>query len=267
MPHTYLNQHAHDIAFAVFRVAALIRHPKLKTELEGAAVELIARMDAVYVTNGAGVSTDHRHFHHHERLKWLIRLSESVGEMRSINAAVLCREIDNLQSAMIEVIGNLATEDISLDEELFIALEGIKKEEKLMEAPATQTQAVSVQHKIEEKKGAAGVRSVVRNEAPARPADAVKKGVPVPQGLKPQKKVAPSQISPDERQNNISQIIRQMPNGCRMRDLMSLFPEVSERTLRNDLQALVKQGIVERFGSQGPYSYFRAVTKSGVFAL
>jgi hypothetical protein len=73
--------------------------------------------------------------------------------------------------------------------------------------------------------------------------------------------------SPDNRQGGILQFVRNLPNGCRMRDLALAFPEVSERTLRNDLQTLVSQHSIERFGSQGPFSYYRAVTKHEVLSL
>ncbi len=42
--------------------------------------------------------------------------------------------------------------------------------------------------------------------------------------------------------------------GCRMKDLMATFPEVSERTLRYDLQKLLGRGVVERMGNGGPSS-------------
>ncbi|MDD5486460.1 MAG: DeoR family transcriptional regulator [Dehalococcoidales bacterium] len=69
------------------------------------------------------------------------------------------------------------------------------------------------------------------------------------------------------RQSAILEFIRQLPNGCRMRDLVIKFPQVSERTLRNDLQSLTDQSLIERVGSQGPFSFFRAVTKKELIAL
>jgi hypothetical protein len=44
--------------------------------------------------------------------------------------------------------------------------------------------------------------------------------------------------------------------GCRMKDLMATFPDVSERTLRNDLQRLLFQNKVDRIGSGGPASFY-----------
>ncbi len=43
-----------------------------------------------------------------------------------------------------------------------------------------------------------------------------------------------------------------------IRDIIAVFPGVSERTLRYDLQKLCEQGVLERVGSGGPASYYRA---------
>lgn len=68
------------------------------------------------------------------------------------------------------------------------------------------------------------------------------------------------------RQSAILAYIRELPSGCRMRDLLVKFPDVSERTLRNDLQDLNAGGLVERLG-KGAFSSFRAVTKHEIIAL
>lgn len=57
-----------------------------------------------------------------------------------------------------------------------------------------------------------------------------------------------------------------LPNGCRMKDLRIKFPEVSERTLRNDLQDLKTEGFIEKAG-KGPFGSFKAVTKHEIIAL
>ncbi len=55
--------------------------------------------------------------------------------------------------------------------------------------------------------------------------------------------------------------IRQTGNaegmGCRMRDIQDTLPDVSERTLRYDLQRLVSEGLLERVGNSGPSTYYR----------
>ncbi|MFH1188370.1 MAG: hypothetical protein V1652_00815 [bacterium] len=261
MPYVYIHQHAHDIAFAVFRVAALVRHPKLKGELEDAAVDLIAKMD-IYIVHEGNECKGNKHFYYHERLKWLVRLSESVGEMKSINAAVLCREIDNLEAAIVEAVNtlnNIEEDDIDLDNEEFASLETIS-EERLIESPRDTEEFISSVDTAQEI-NIGGIEMEQQEEKEERVMIAEK------EGNHSEKKNVQVTLQPEERQEKVMKTIRQMPNGCRMRDLMIIFPKVSERTLRNDLQTLVKQGAIERFGSQGPYSYFRVVTKSEVFAL
>ena len=61
------------------------------------------------------------------------------------------------------------------------------------------------------------------------------------------------------RQSAILEKIRQLPN-CQLKDLMESFAEVSERTLRYDLQKLFNQGLIERIGA-GPSTYYVIVIK------
>ncbi len=63
-----------------------------------------------------------------------------------------------------------------------------------------------------------------------------------------------------ERQEVILQLVRKFPNGCRMKDLVREFPDCTERTVRNDVQRLVRKGLARKLGSKrGPFSYVKAV--------
>lgn len=189
---------AHDIAFAVFRVAAIVKNMKLRVALEGGAVDLVNELNAGAV----------------DKLGALVRLAASINEIKPINAEILEKELEALnstiQSAITEsVIGN--DEDVDL-------------EEVFSESESATT--------------GNGEKS---------------------------DKLSPHIVN---RQSAILEFIRQLPNGCRMRDLTARFQEVSERTLRNDLQALLAECLIERVGStQGPFSSFRAVTKKEIIAL
>jgi hypothetical protein len=58
------------------------------------------------------------------------------------------------------------------------------------------------------------------------------------------------------RQSAILERIRQ--NGdCRLGDILAVLPEVSERTIRYDLESLVQRGIIERLGTGGRSTYYR----------
>ncbi len=62
-----------------------------------------------------------------------------------------------------------------------------------------------------------------------------------------------------QRQDRILEIIRQSGN-CRVKELQDKLPDISERTIRYDIQALVEQGKIERFGPGGPSTFYRLKT-------
>ena len=45
--------------------------------------------------------------------------------------------------------------------------------------------------------------------------------------------------------------------GCGIKDLIALFPDVSDRTLRYDLQKLCADGSILKVGSRGPNTVYR----------
>lgn len=55
-----------------------------------------------------------------------------------------------------------------------------------------------------------------------------------------------------ESEKRQSAIVGKMKNteNCRLNDIQSLFPDVSDRTLRYDIESLVSRGVVERIGSR-----------------
>ncbi|MDO8682507.1 MAG: DeoR family transcriptional regulator [Armatimonadota bacterium] len=59
------------------------------------------------------------------------------------------------------------------------------------------------------------------------------------------------------RQSLILGRIRQNGN-CRLKEIQETLPEVSERTIRYDIQRLLEQGAVERIGNGGPATYYKA---------
>jgi DeoR/GlpR family transcriptional regulator of sugar metabolism len=58
------------------------------------------------------------------------------------------------------------------------------------------------------------------------------------------------------RQSAILERIRQN-NNCRLKDVQEWLSDVSERTIRYDLQNLIGQGLVERLGNGGPATFYR----------
>ncbi|KKU19486.1 MAG: hypothetical protein UX31_C0004G0012 [Candidatus Nomurabacteria bacterium GW2011_GWA1_46_11] len=186
---------AHDIAFALYRVASQVEFSYLRKELEAVAVEIVSFLDQAAI----------------DRARRLIKLGKAIEEISGVNSEVLIRELRNLAGMM-----------------------------ELMEFP--------------EKKVEINLEKLFNRQKNT-----------LPFKRQEEKEVSKRQFSvkPDKRQTEILEFIRQFPNGCRPADISRNFPEVSKRTLRNDISALVDRGSAERIGERGPYSYVRAL-KGGV---
>ena len=196
---------AHDISFAVFRVAHVVKNMRLRMALEDAAVDLVA--------NPSDGTVD--------KLLALVKLTVSINEIKTLNAEVLERELNLLSDMFQQAINAAISENrVGNDEEPDLA-------ESFAELPAVSKPSLPTLAKHDKSNNNGNIAI---------------------------------------RQSAILDFIRKLPNGCRMRDLLTKFPEVSERTLRNDLQDLNAEGLVERLG-KGAFSSFRAVTKHEIIAL
>jgi len=268
---TNIADHARNIAFAVFRVAELVELKKLRTALESAAIDLVSQCGDLpylpYVPKGVRLP----YLPYIEKLSELVRLAEMVCEIKPVNSQVLQRELQNLYSMIAESIGKGG--DINL-EDIFTPLEIARPKgpsgasarvrsltgfEKGDPSPAVQDDKIKAQDdrfKFPHTDRHSELRAAFGEPRPGReePLNPILSGTlnPIPYTPNPSFDDAPT------RQSAILEFVKRLPNGCRMKDLMAKFPSVSERTLRNDLQILVAEGKIERFGAvQGPFSYFR----------
>ena len=62
------------------------------------------------------------------------------------------------------------------------------------------------------------------------------------------------------RQSAILDKVKQssMENGCGLKDLVDSFPDVSDRTLRYDLEKLVNRKLIVKMGNRGPNTTYKA---------
>ena len=204
---TPISQKAHDISFAVFRVATLVKSHKLRKELEDSAIDLVSKYEEVfdrrsqfYIPNIV------------DRLERLVMLAESVGEMKSVNAVVLKRELNNLQTA---ITAHTTQSD---------SLETAKPDVDISSMFPLNGNTIG-----NDSSGESGSQSPIGNS---------------------------SEIT--VRQMAIMRCIRE-PQFCRLRNVMEAMPNVSERTIRNDIQGLIEKDMVRRIGGGGPSSYFESM--------
>lgn len=103
----FIKTQAFEISWAVFRCAELFSQDTLRREVEAAAIDLIASYAMLHETTG-------EEFPRIEKLTSLILLAESVGQIASVNANVLYRELDNLTKAIrVDVIDRREKKNIT----------------------------------------------------------------------------------------------------------------------------------------------------------
>lgn len=82
----------------------------------------------------------------------------------------------------------------------------------------------------------------------------------------PEKLLSTDKNGENDNNNGISAVIRQSAvfekirqsssQGAQLKDLLSAFPSVSERTLRYDLQKLAAQDLINKVGNSGPGTFY-----------
>ncbi|HBI25768.1 MAG: hypothetical protein UT41_C0001G0111 [Candidatus Wolfebacteria bacterium GW2011_GWC2_39_22] len=118
----FIKTQAFEVSSALFRCTELFSQDKLRAEIEAAAVDMVADYETIHSTIGD-------EFPRIEKLIALIRLAESTGQIASINANVLYRELDNLTKAIrLEVVDRRERKNITASlEQMFTNSEYAKK--------------------------------------------------------------------------------------------------------------------------------------------
>ncbi len=227
----FVKQKAREISYALIRVCFYIKRADLRSRLDFLAIELLE--------NSARASVDTLNSENLNKalstisvLDGLVRLAHSIYEIEPINATLLVRELDGLNTA-IRQSGNQTD-----------ALGQLPNLENLFSKALVTKEAESVK----------------QNSMP----EEIKLSTEV--FSEPFKELKEERIVNSNNGNGINTAIRQAAivnrvksgngSGCRLKDLIAEFSDVSERTLRYDLQRLCERGLIERVGNGGPASYY-----------
>ncbi|MDP3948073.1 MAG: DeoR family transcriptional regulator [bacterium] len=273
------TQKAYEFCYATFRVAALVRKPDLKERLErqaGALLEKAAGGSMVRIASGEFESFEAIL----ETLRALIMLSEGIGEIRYVNAKVLLRELGNLERMVKEgVIIKERGEEFDVEKMFSTIATGKARVEDTIRRVQEQRRVQNEQAAIEDKQ-AMPVNSAndtaIRQQADSAgsPQVSEKSDVDVLPDRKNTVSAGWNVQSTNSAVNNARQETRQNGSGngearasaiytrtklgnVSIKELVAELGNVSERTLRYDLQRLVEQGRIERVGSGGPGTYYR----------
>ena len=159
-------------------------------------------------------------------IEYMVRLAGSTGVVSSLNSEMVSEEANGLYehiTKLVHVDGRNGEKELDLS--LVFSKEGLLREEG-----DTSTKGADVPH----------------------------------EGGEQTERKSETNLASQERQVAILGRIRQSGNSvdgkkeCRMKDIQEMFPHISERTLRYDIQSLVEKGLVERVGLSGPATYYRA---------
>ena len=260
----FIQTRSYEIAWAVFRCAALVKQPKLKEELENGAVEITVNYNGYQKGDkgfGAQIETL-------KKLESIIKLAEAVGEIKAINAQVLYRELINLDWAISRTFSEIrkeAEKSADIDDifaKLPMTLPNFKNNSANREKDGVQAENNSARELHDSAKLTMNNNSAILRQAQD-------KVVRPPAGESPQvirqelgKNSAKTSENPldaaDSWQNTILNKVQDLEETS-TKELSVLFPQISERTIRFYLQKLTEKGFIRRIGNPGPGSYYQAV--------
>lgn len=247
-----LKQKAREICYAIIRVSYFIKRGDLRQGLERLSFEFL-EYAAMVSAGDKDVLVLNKFFSNISALDALVRIGHSLYEIEPINATILIRELDSYNSAMRQ-FGNAANKEESFDLESLFSKSSFPITKKDKDGGAI---AVVNNHNLQ-----VDSSDIKLNSSNG----SLDGGITIRQNTIVEKI---RQFNNRQSMNNDSAIAESNSNEtllqgvCRLKDILILFPEVSERTLRYDLQRLCEQGVIERVGSGGPASYYRITSKEG----
>ncbi|OGM93812.1 hypothetical protein A2524_04055 [Candidatus Wolfebacteria bacterium RIFOXYD12_FULL_48_21] len=263
----FIKTQAYEISWAVFRCAELFSQAKLRGEVEAAAVDLIA-------DHAVANSVADGDFPRIDKLTSLIRLAESVGQIAPVNANVLYRELDNLTKALrIEVAEQHNKKNITASLEQIFTNTAYANNLQPITNNQQQNSGLGDSARISSATSASPIIPTLRQDkdtqfgsveallsAAVRPAQLtpapMQKAPIVRQPLTPVSSATAS-VQAGSWQFVILQKVKDLGQTT-TKELTASFPEISERTIRFYLQKLVDNGSIDRIGSSGPGSAYRA---------
>ena len=218
----FFSKKAYEISYAAFRIGASLKFQSFTESLFGQAfllLDLAARGQYSECRNIAG------------SMEYLLRLGGDTGIIHARNAETMVQEIGQFNSAIAEY-------EKLVDQPAFVNLERSFSKMPVFSPEKKEDPSnlvfPSISHQENNYKGLTDENFQIEQKENINT-------------------VAKSVI----RQSAILEIIRQSGN-CRLKDIQDSFHDVSERTIRYDLQNLIERGLLDRVGSGGPSTYYKA---------
>ncbi|MEK7554774.1 MAG: DeoR family transcriptional regulator [Patescibacteria group bacterium] len=249
-----MDAQADRIAFALIKIAAYVRRPELRRRIEESAfnlIEMVAKRDI------------QRFFEAIPATEALVRVGKTIYEIEPMNADMLISEIGNLKSEIRQIA------ELSLPpkyEQVFNSVQlqnlwnssqqtGFRKIEEDIKnyrfrPEISKIHSETIMAKTDSQKPKSQEIIEERNKEDKEENGTKSEGI---------LSTSLTLDNPAMRQSAIADKIRKFGNKtAQLKDIVAEFSNVSERTLRYDLERLCNQGVIERIGQGGPGTYYRA---------
>lgn len=253
-----ISNKAQEVGYALMRLAPYVRRKELRSRFEGLAVALVETVASEEPDTASSTIAAIRN---------IVNLAVSIYEVEPINANALLERLEYLNAAIRQLSGRGPLPSVG---ELFRPVDGGEngvaasfRANAVKDATSSgvRSQEQSGEYVIPAPEGISETRVDIEHDIAADlfPGVASSEEEPV------KSTSAMVSVGSAIRQSAILAKIKESSNrqsqgsafrGCRMKDLIAEFPDVSERTLRYDLQRLLQQGSIDRIGNGGPASYY-----------
>ncbi|MDD4819058.1 MAG: hypothetical protein PHH27_02685 [Candidatus Colwellbacteria bacterium] len=210
-----------DIAIAMFKVASVIRHETLKSELESLSVFIASNPSEDNIF----------------RAENIISLGREVGEIRPINAVVLIRELENLRKA----ISSPSLEEKDVDITTQFVEKSTDKSSTVSASSSVIPLKKGIQFSNSDNKEFHNKDNYTQNTATKKTSN---------------KSGRRSSLNPDKVYQYIAD-----HKEAKLKDLQAEFKSVSGRTVRRITNSLIERGDIERVGNPGPTSFYKVASK------
>jgi len=231
----FLYKKSYEFSYAVLRIASSAKNREIAELLETKAILLL---DSILTAD-------------YEKTKDMINsiititgLMVDSGILHPVNREILISESERINLAIEALPEGIKTlPDLNLSKIFSKTVLPIRKHN------SAQSAKTDFQSEIAD---SGSTRLTTRSFADIRP-----EKLPISRDKIADKDTSePSSFKSETRQSAIIEKLRQSENlpagqaGCRLNELQAIFPDVSERTLRYDLESLISKGLVERIGSR-----------------
>ncbi len=263
----FLKKKAREISYALNRVSFYIKREELRNRIERLSFEFLENV-AVATEDAADKVSLIRTFKSISALDVLVRIGHTLYEIETVNANILLKELDVFNSAIKEfgnsaIANPFAIEHLNLESIFSMppavieqgssqsnsaikdSLKEINSAKEATSAISTQIATIDKEKEIVAKAYSDGEESIKKSEQESFISKPVIKKIISENGA------VSGGGNSAIRQNLIADRVRQV-GRVSVKDMVSQFPGVSERTLRYDLQKLCDQGVIERVGNSGP---------------